>query len=413
MSNKEPVPEALWLSSVKLERFKAAFTPPAVALGKFNLIVGRNGSGKSTLLEALQWIDGTLRQDARTALERYFGIHDVINVRNQLDPPAFKLKLGWNGEGSPEAVYYEVKVSEGADGSSPVVDSEKMFRKKKGNKKGYDYFIQTRPGTKSGTAGVRQVNPSSVRLGRTVVESDRLALDRAERGGLGEIHDSAETLLTAVRHFWTGAVFLRLSTQKLAAGSPATRKSFEPLLDEEGNNLPALLSELNDDQREDLVERVQDVLKGIEGIKVDKPRSKRDEHVNYALLERIVRTKGVRPYRIPSWMLSEGTRRVTALFALLVHDPPPSLLCVEEIENGLDPWTVIKVLNALRSAAAAGVQIIVTTHSPWLMDHVDMSDIISVSRVDGETLYGRFKDAEEMKQFGEFVPAGARYVNAR
>lgn len=86
-------PDALWLSSVKLERFKAAFMPPAVHLGKFNLIVGRNGSGKSTLLEALQWVDGTLRQDARTALERYFGIHDVINVRSQLSPLRFSSRL--------------------------------------------------------------------------------------------------------------------------------------------------------------------------------------------------------------------------------------------------------------------------------------------------------------------------------
>jgi predicted ATPase len=400
-------PEALYLSSVKLERFKAAFRPPAVRLGKFNLIVGRNGSGKSTLLEALQWVDRTLRQDARTALERYFGIHDVINVRSQLSPPAFRLTLGWTEESSRYPILYEVQVSEANDGYSPLISSESLYRKRQGSKK--EHLIKTQ----GGSAGVREVNPGSTRLKRTVADSDRLALDRADRAGPRDGQDATETTLSAVRHFWTGAVFLRLSTQRLAAGSPASRKSFEPLLDEEGNSLPALLTELNDEQRSELVERVQGVLQGIEGIEVDRPRDKRDEHVNYALKERIVRTRGVGAFRIPSWMLSEGTRRITAIFALLVHDPPPSLLCVEEIENGLDPWTVIKVLDALRSAAAGGMQVIVTTHSPWLMDHVDIGDIIKVSRADGETSYQRFSDIAEMKEFAQSVPAGARYVNSR
>jgi predicted ATPase len=155
------------------------------------------------------------------------------------------------------------------------------------------------------------------------------------------------------------------------------------------------------------------VLKGIEQVKVSKPRAGQQENVNYSLRERM-------PYRgrngsslfdIPSWMLSEGTRRITAIFALLVHDPPPSLLCIEEVENGLDPWTVLKVLDALRAAVDAGTQVIVTSHSPWLIDHVDIQDILYVERVKGTTEYRRFVDKEEARHFANQVPPGARYVN--
>jgi predicted ATPase len=59
------------LSSVTLRSFKAAFKPGAIPLRAFNVIIGRNGSGKSTLLEALQWIDTTMRRDAREASDRY------------------------------------------------------------------------------------------------------------------------------------------------------------------------------------------------------------------------------------------------------------------------------------------------------------------------------------------------------
>ena len=52
--------------------------------------------------------------------------------------------------------------------------------------------------------------------------------------------------------------------------------------------------------------------------------------------------------------------------------PRPSVLIVEEIENGLDPWTLEFVFQALRDASteADGTQVIVTTHSPFLLDHV-------------------------------------------
>jgi predicted ATPase len=110
-------------------------------------------------------------------------------------------------------------------------------------------------------------------------------------------------------------------------------------------------------------------------------------------------------------MLSEGTRRITAVFALLSHDPPPSLLCIEEVENGLDPWTVEKVLNALQSAVDAGTQVIVTTHSPWLLNMVPLASILHVRRHEGETVYERFATRQLANRFAASVPPGTRYVS--
>jgi predicted ATPase len=110
-------------------------------------------------------------------------------------------------------------------------------------------------------------------------------------------------------------------------------------------------------------------------------------------------------------MLSEGTRRITALFALLVHDPPPSFLCVEEVENGLDPLTTVLVLRELYSAADRGTQVLVTTHNPWLLDHVDLADIIEARREDGNTVYGRFADRDAIKEYAADIPPGTRFVN--
>src|SRR4051794_26524727 len=114
-----------WLSEVKIQRFKAAFKPGPIPLSPFNVVIGRNGSGKSTLLEALQWLDVTIRRDAREACDRYYGIGDLINLRSQAEKPYFELTLTWSSESADDLpVRYEVRV-ENRDGT-PVIAREEL-----------------------------------------------------------------------------------------------------------------------------------------------------------------------------------------------------------------------------------------------------------------------------------------------
>jgi predicted ATPase len=401
--NAGAVPQ-LQLRQIRLERFKAAFCPEPVSLHGFTIIIGRNGSGKSTLIEALQWLDATMRQDARIASDRYHGIHDLITLRSRQSPPAFQIELGWSALPSGAlCLRYRVQVQEAADGATAEIVSENLT------------FLDPAHGDRSliWTAdGKRFVGPDESSARAIFTEPDRLALARGG-GIIGDDDQPGARYLAAARQFWERAVFLRLSTHRLAQGSPARRKSFEPLLDEEGEKLPALLNELTAEQTADLVAAVQTIMPDIQGVVVADPTRARDERVYWSLKEKM-------PYRgrtgrslvpIPAWMLSEGTRRVTALLALLHHDPLPSLLCVEEIENGLDPWTVIEVLKHLQSAASRGVQIMVTTHSPWLLDHVPASSILLVTRKEGETVYQRFADHEDVKRVIGRLPPGMVYVS--
>jgi predicted ATPase len=156
---------------------------------------------------------------------------------------------------------------------------------------------------------------------------------------------------------------------------------------------------------------LQSVLPDVRGVEV--VRSSDNRSGNYALQEDIIyrgRT-GVKPFLIPSWMLSEGTRRMTAIFALLARRPGPSLLCIEEVENGLDPIAVRKVLHHLQSAARRGVQVILTTHSPWLLDEVPLEDVQVVRRVQGDTSYVRLQDDPVSQQSDPRVLPGGRYLD--
>jgi predicted ATPase len=400
-----------WLRTVTLERFKAAFQPAAIPLNPFTILIGRNGSGKSTLLEALQWIDTTMRYDARTACDRYYGIHDLINLRSQTKSPYFSIALEWErlpeDPGTAEhSWWYSIFVLEDDDEYTALITREylSLYRPRGRDTR---YWIKTEDN------GRRMLWPEDPLRTAIFEEPDRLGLSRGVRPGAAT--EGVPTPMAFLQDFWSRAVFLRLSPNRLFAGSPSRRRSFDPLLDEEGQTLPALLNELDGEQRKRLVVSIQDVLKDIRAVEIlgaSRQERARDERINYALRERMPYRgrSGRSEFPIPAWMLSEGTRRLTAIFALLEHDPPPSLLCIEEIENGLDPWAVLHVLRRLQSAADQGTQVLLTTHSPWLLDHVPIESILQVRREEGETRYERFEDREEIKRFAEGIPPGTRYV---
>jgi predicted ATPase len=117
-------------------------------------------------------------------------------------------------------------------------------------------------------------------------------------------------------------------------------------------------------------------------------------------------------FTVPGWMLSTGTLRLVALLALLRHPRPPSLLCVEEIENGLDPRTVHLVVRELLRAADSGrTQIMVTTHSPYLLDLVPLESLVLVARDGGEPpRFDRPNDHEEVREWAKRFTLGNLYT---
>lgn len=393
--------EQRYLSEVTIERFKAAFKPGPIPMQWFNIVIGANGSGKSTLIEALQWLDNTIRRDARDASDRYFGVHDLINLRSRTEVPYFQMKLVWASTNDSPAVRYRLKVEE-QEGNPYIAEEELVALSDRGRTA--STYIETQ------SRGERLLR-STERSQKHIIfkEPDRLSLIWATSTDASLSRQTIGFLST----FWSRAVFLRLSPARLAQGSPAKKRSFEPLLDEEGQNLPALLNDLTPEQKRELVFNVRDILPGIKDVKVLRTELGRDVRVHYSLLERMPYRgrSGRYQFAIPAWMLSEGTRRITAILALLVHEPAPSLLCIEEIENGLDPRTVIRILRHLQSAADRGTQVVLTTHSPWLLDHVPMESILRVRRVDGDTKYEPFSSLEKIKAYDPSVPAGTRYVN--
>ena len=89
---------------------------------------------------------------------------------------------------------------------------------------------------------------------------------------------------------------------------------------------------------------------------------------------------------IPARILSEGTLRVLGLLALGGAKEPPTLLGFEEPENGVHPRRIRMIAELLKTRAATGEsQLIVTTHSPTLLDLMPMESLFVFRKHNGLT----------------------------
>lgn len=89
---------------------------------------------------------------------------------------------------------------------------------------------------------------------------------------------------------------------------------------------------------------------------------------------------------VPARVLSEGTLRVLGLLALGGAKEPPALLGFEEPENGVHPRRVRLIAELLKTRAATGnTQLIVTTHSPLLVDHMPEESLFVFRKRQGST----------------------------
>jgi AAA15 family ATPase/GTPase len=88
-------------------------------------------------------------------------------------------------------------------------------------------------------------------------------------------------------------------------------------------------------------------------------------------------------HHIPASDISDGTLRILAFLTALYQENTPSIICFEEIENGVHPWLLHKMMELLKLVSTEGitgkpVQILITTHSPTLLNYVEPHQVRAV-----------------------------------
>lgn len=106
--------------------------------------------------------------------------------------------------------------------------------------------------------------------------------------------------------------------------------------------------------------------------------------------------------------LSQGTLYLLAMLSLAFDPDPPSVLCIEEIDRGIHPRMLREVRDALYrlsypqsfGLARRPVQVIATTHSPYLLDlfREHPEEIVIAQKNGTEARFERLADRTDLAE---------------
>jgi predicted ATPase len=386
------------LCRIKLGNFKAIQNSGSVKLTPLTVFVGNNGSGKSSLIEGLMTYQMIVQQGLDDAINYWRGFDYICNravphTTNQkntarsheINPVIIKLNYK----------EYSTAMSIAHSSNGEVFISEEVIN-----------ISQSANFTRDiiGNVYYQELNRS---------DNHRKLLGKSlDTEGIFDMNSVREQLRT-LNH---PEIYSQISDWQFINFNPAImgnpiaprlspdRVKLEPNASNLGHYLLDLYK-LDIDAFNGLVETLQYVLPYAKDLQV--------QATSPAELERRIYLKMTEGnFQVPGWLLSTGTLRVVAILALLRHPSPPPLIIIEELENGLDPRTINLLVEEIRQAIESGkTQIIITTHSPYLLDLLHLSQIVIVERNEqGEPIFSRPADRPALEQWSKQFTPGQLYT---
>jgi predicted ATPase len=343
-------------------------------------LVGRNAAGKSNFLDALQFLADSLRGSLDHAFRERGGVHEVRR-RSTGHPHNIGLRVDFQLPDRRQG-YYEFRIGARQGGAFEVIEEECVV----------DQFL-----------------------------GDPMVRYRVERN---QIKDTTEATMPAV-------VSDRLLLVA-ASGVPAFRPVYDALcgidvyslnpesisrlqdpdrgvsLRKDGGNAASVFRQIEPPTREVIDSFLEQIVPGLS-----------EAHVRmHGKMETIEFRQEVRgggkPWRFPASTMSDGTLRAFGVLLAIFQGrgangarQAPLLIGIEEPEVAVHPAALHVLLRALRQAARDR-QIVVTSHSPELLDDPDIGSdqVLAVANDRGETRIGRVDLASRKAMRERLMTAG-------
>ncbi len=306
------------IHSMHIENFKC-FKDFDIELGPFNVLIGPNDTGKTALLESLRILAALYRLGDEASW-------DEIGREARI---ALGQHCHWQNSANKTVVF-----------RIPIPESG-----------GTCWDVRTRGG----------------KLCQGLYDQVQWSTDTLSHGFLRSVGDS----LSAVR-------FYHLRPSELRRPSPVIGA---PLLDS-GSGFPtfldALAREHRDTRFEDLLAAFRDRFPWYSDIFARPRRMKYSDFPNERIVEKDsydLRFRTKQGAELPAQAVSDGLLLSLAFMAIARAPEPPTLLLVEEPETGVHHSSLREIAGTLKKLAEEGTQVILTTHSPYLLDLVEPDEV--------------------------------------
>ena len=356
----------------------------ALELRPLNVLVGPNNAGKSNLMDSLEWLHEFMVIPGTGAIESRGGFKNLV----------------WNGE-------IQRTISIELSGSLDHGPSYQYLLEVSGGK---THHTVSRELFKIDDALLLEY-PSSLRdySGGYVVYNRK-----QERMGSGS-HQGNEPNLKYLGRMESHPELSQLKTEieKWTFHNPVPSMMKDPVqikrelrLGKEGENLSGVLHSIHSEFRDSFQKLEAKLRTAVPEVSqlVTALTEAGETYIN--LKENKVNLS------IPSWAMSDGTLALLAMLAVFYSPAPPSLACLEEPENFLHPH-LLELLGGLLINASGRSQIMITTHSPFLLDQFKPENVIVVEKKEGKTTLKPALDKKGIKKalrdlgLGEFWYSGA------
>ncbi|MBM4040076.1 MAG: hypothetical protein FJ290_16350 [Planctomycetes bacterium] len=328
-----------------LQRFRSVRSA-MVSFDNPTFLVGRNGSGKSNLLDAFAFLAEAMVSPLQAVFDRRGGISVVRSrIPGGHHPPKLGVAVvlgAMNGETQSGRYAFEIR-------ALPNYGFEVLREQCR---------VVSRDGRRAWFDRVRGKFDSNVK-------------------GLDPSLEAASLGLPVVGGDARFAPVLRaLAGMRTYAIEPAKlREMRDPdagvSLRRDGGNAASVLQEVERRAREADVERICEVLGTIVPHTVAVHPKKHGNKLSLEFQQEWGEDR--KRVRFDAFSMSDGTLRAVGLLTAVYQNPAPSVLAVEEPEATIHPGALGAVLDLLRHASR-GMQVIVSTHSPEVLDEEWIQD---------------------------------------
>ena len=328
------------LGRLVFQRFRS-LPSEQVTFDNPTFVAGQNGSGKSNFADALAFLAEAMTSPLQAVLERRGGLSAVAHRSSARGRPS-NLGLAvelMNPDESTAAARYGFELRA---------------------RRGYGFQVAREKCTVWKLDGSREWFYRSPRYHRGWDSSATSLKPALERNALALPLVGGDARFQAIVRFLSGMWTYRIE--------PTTLRAMQDpdggvRLHSDGSNAASVLREIQRQSKGDW-ERIRELLdRVVPGTLGVRPK----KHGNKLTLEFTQDWGKSEPVKFEAFSMSDGTLRVLGLLTAIFQRPAPSLLVIEEPEATMHPGALGSILDVLRHAARF-MQVVVTTHSPEILD---------------------------------------------
>lgn len=325
------------IKRVIIKRFRSF---PSATLDLCNplFVVGKNGAGKSNLADVFSFVANAMSAPLQSILDGKGGIAAVRNRSSvKSAPPNMGLAFEFGPFNGTEGGRFAFEVKALPNYGYRIVREQCLVRRANGER----WWFDRGDAWKSNADGLTPA-----------LEPTALALP----------------LVGGDERF--ASIFKVLSAMRVHAIDPAKLREMQDpdsgiVLKADGSNAASVLQELL--RGDNASETRAEIYRILESIVPETKSVSPKKHGNKLSLSFQQEWGEGKKLTFDAFSMSDGTLRCLGLIMAVFQKPAPSLLVIEEPEATIHPGALGALLDLIRKASK-GMQVIVTTHSPELLD---------------------------------------------